>query len=987
MSISSDSVAVRRPALVGITAGAITVMMVCLLATTPAAATDVLAGSDILFSPSGQTHQDFSGTPIPADFFGPGSDPFDGIIYFVGDQFPVPGPSGTEEVDAIVQRLEDAHLSSGEDTVPTRMIALRLVSTSPITVTFYGGTQSSTYDVLVCLSSYYGQPQGWMTIRRQTPAGGDFDSLTPVRPRFVFTKVSGGPGNNQAEGELMDALNFEVWGGCWSHEAPPGYNLYTTYGGWVDHDCDPGTPDVDYPPSSPPPNGFFLGVCDGSSVVQTDEDALLAAHGIYPGLDPDETGACCDWDTLDCWDGIDVTECYNICPWCEWLGAGSTCAMDCQLQETGACCDWGTLDCWDGVDEYECYNLCPWCEWLGPGTTCAVDCQLQETGACCDWDTLDCWDGMSEADCYNMYPGYDWLGPGSTCIDDCVLPDEGCCLPSGQCWDLPINECLMKEGNPQGQLCTGTIEACCLPDGSCLEIDLLCCDDLGGVPGYEPLCLGDLNGNGIDDACEAPEACCMEDGTCVDGVNPGNCIAQGGTPQGPGSICTGTLEACCLVDGTCMDVDPLCCDDLGGTSQGPGTACSGLLEACCFDDGLCLDADPVCCGFLGGWSQGPGTACSGLLEACCFDDGTCLDADPLCCEFLGGWSQGPGTACVFTTIACCFPDGSCMDVDPICCDDLGGVPGYAAMCLGDMNGNGIDDACEPPKWEQPPDLFETGMDVNASWLFGEIPYVLADDFNCTQPGPLTRIHVWGSWYQDYMPFGDPMNVTFTLSIHEDIPIGPDGHSIPGELLWMRMFDPGEFAIGSVVGDLNEGWFNPPDYYEWPGDTICFEYIFFLEPSEFFQQGSPNCPVVYWLDVHADPHDIQAMFGWKTTPLEFQWNDNAVWGDGIEPYLGPWYELYYPMDHPWAGAPLDLAFSIYGIEYPVCPGDANCDGEINWRDIDFFVAAMNDNYAAWAAMFLPGVPTCPFANNDANADGTVNWRDIDPFVAVMNTTCP
>jgi hypothetical protein len=72
---------------------------------------------------------------------------------------------------------------------------------------------------------------------------------------------------------------------------------------------------------------------------------------------------------------------------------------------------------------------------------------------------------------------------------------------------------------------------------------------------------------------------------------------------------------------------------------------------------------------------------------------------------------------------------------------------------------------------------------------------------------------------------------------------------------------------------------------------------------------------------------------------------------------------------------------------LCPGDANCDDAINWRDIDFFVAAMNDNVAAWESMFTPAAPTCSFANNDANEDGNVNWRDIDPFVSLMNTACP
>ena len=72
--------------------------------------------------------------------------------------------------------------------------------------------------------------------------------------------------------------------------------------------------------------------------------------------------------------------------------------------------------------------------------------------------------------------------------------------------------------------------------------------------------------------------------------------------------------------------------------------------------------------------------------------------------------------------------------------------------------------------------------------------------------------------------------------------------------------------------------------------------------------------------------------------------------------------------------------------PTCPGDANCDGFISWRDIDYFVAAMTSE-TAWTDMFLPGSPSCTYANNDADGDGVVNWRDIDPLVALMNTACP
>ncbi|MCK4343034.1 MAG: proprotein convertase P-domain-containing protein [Phycisphaerae bacterium] len=87
----------------------------------------------------------------------------------------------------------------------------------------------------------------------------------------------------------------------------------------------------------------------------------------------------------------------------------------------------------------------------------------------------------------------------------------------------------------------------------------------------------------------------------------------------------------------------------------------------------------------------------------------------------------------------------------------------------------------------------------------------------------------------------------------------------------------------------------------------------------------------------------------------------------------------------AGNYCDVPVALNGIGQ--CLGDSNCDGEVNWRDIDFFVAAMNDNVAAWEAMFAPAAPLCPYDNNDVNGDGTVNWRDIDPFVALINQPCP
>ncbi len=222
------------------------------------------------------------------------------------------------------------------------------------------------------------------------------------------------------------------------------------------------------------------------------------------------------------------------------------------------------------------------------------------------------------------------------------------------------------------------------------------------------------------------------------------------------------------------------------------------------------------------------------------------------------------------------------------------------------------DPSQESKWVQFPDLTEMGIDVNTSYEF-----ILADDFLCRETGPITGIHVWGSWREDYLPFGqDPHAVKFTLSIHRDIPVehSPTGYSMPGELYWMKEFEPGTFQAQVWVDNINEGWMDPPDHYLFPGDHVCWQYNFEIDLSEaFVQEGTETDPIVYWLDVKAEPMDNEARFGWKTSPDH--WNDNAVWGIGNEPFMGPWEELIYPVDHELHGQPIDLAFVIAGDDTP------------------------------------------------------------------------
>jgi hypothetical protein len=65
-----------------------------------------------------------------------------------------------------------------------------------------------------------------------------------------------------------------------------------------------------------------------------------------------------------------------------------------------------------------------------------------------------------------------------------------------------------------------------------------------------------------------------------------------------------------------------------------------------------------------------------------------------------------------------------------------------------------------------------------------------------------------------------------------------------------------------------------------------------------------------------------------------------------------------------------------------PADLNCDGLINFFDIDPFILALFDP-TAYAASF----PACDIAAADTNGDAAVNFFDIDPFVACLFAACP
>lgn len=145
-----------------------------------ASAAVVAAGDDVMSTPPGGASHDFSGDPIPADFFGPGSDPFFGIVPLQG--------AGTGCFDTVVSRLNDASPLpiGGQATIPIEIVELNLVSSAPIQIT----PQNDFWDVHVDLSQFVPQPGGQMTIKHQNADGGTYDSTQDICPRMTFTQIA-----------------------------------------------------------------------------------------------------------------------------------------------------------------------------------------------------------------------------------------------------------------------------------------------------------------------------------------------------------------------------------------------------------------------------------------------------------------------------------------------------------------------------------------------------------------------------------------------------------------------------------------------------------------------------------------------------------------------------------------------------------------------------------------------------------------------------
>jgi hypothetical protein len=244
-----------------------------------------------------------------------------------------------------------------------------------------------------------------------------------------------------------------------------------------------------------------------------------------------------------------------------------------------------------------------------------------------------------------------------------------------------------------------------------------------------------------------------------------------------------------------------------------------------------------------------------------------------------------------------------------------------------------------------------GWDVLATY-----PVVAADDFRCSESGPITGIHFWGSWWMNDIGVING----FRLSIHSNIP-GPP-YSQPGDTLWTAYIT--DFVETPMEPDT-QGWYDPLQNFWEPLDHVdYFRYDITNIPEPFVQDSG----TIYWLDIMAfvagPGYPDAPLWGWKTSLVH--WEDDAVWALDDPPYY------WLPLEDPITGMTLDLAFVITTEEQQVLCGDVNHSGAVDAGDVVYLISYL----------FRGGPAPSPLLQGDVNCSGAVDAGDVVYLISYL-----
>jgi len=238
--------------------------------------------------------------------------------------------------------------------------------------------------------------------------------------------------------------------------------------------------------------------------------------------------------------------------------------------------------------------------------------------------------------------------------------------------------------------------------------------------------------------------------------------------------------------------------------------------------------------------------------------------------------------------------------------------------------------------------------------------MVADDFLCSETGPITDIHFWVSWKGDEH---DWPNTDWDISIWSNMPNGPCGWGQPGAVVW-RWNGQGNFIVRGPFNGV-EGWHCPatlvtinPDHYNYWQINITDI------PEPFIQQQGHT----FWLVIQAHKSNWPPAVGWKTSQDRFQ--SCALWSTGA----AAWQVVSPNMTET-----VDMAFVITGSQ------------QIDWGDAPdptyptFFMNNGASHVIVQGLYMGNGVDPDPDGQPTVGADGDDTDFDGDDEDGVTFTT--
>lgn len=247
---------------------------------------------------------------------------------------------------------------------------------------------------------------------------------------------------------------------------------------------------------------------------------------------------------------------------------------------------------------------------------------------------------------------------------------------------------------------------------------------------------------------------------------------------------------------------------------------------------------------------------------------------------------------------------------------------------------------------------------------------IADDFECTESGPIRDLHFWISWQNDIEAPVDPD--TFEVEIFSD------AGGMPGTSLW-RLAPGTANVVTRPDGMGAQGWHCPVFQWVVPNDHFGIHQINITEIQEpFIQQAG----AIYWLVLRAPILMADTDVGWKTSANDppfppfgspARWStDQMMWPFIETPAMGLLlHDMAFvitdtggPSDEgEYGDAPEDaIAYPSLGVigAFPTC------------RNVPLAGFIRHNNFGAWLGMGFEfetdgNAGQCPIFTNLYDAD--------------------